>query len=398
MGDSFVESSIPGNHDSNSNTGPQVRAHARQSRLTIETRTPTNYGQMGTYIQTDFFGTSPGSAGGNNTSNMRLRQAYGTLGNWLFGQTQTNFDDLQDYPELLDFFGPAGMIGGDNGARQAQVRYTYTAEKWRLAGALENPAGEVGLVEENSAGMPVAFIPGSPVSVGSGAPRTGGNNVVDRMPDITASVNYTDTWGHVAVAGVLRYFAVDNGGSSSNSIGPTASQTKDTIGGGGLVGATINWGQWVGGYFAKDQFAFNGYVGEGINRYIGAAGTQQGDAIIFVNPNGTLGAFDTQLQYGGFAWVQHHWTDTLRTNAVFGIQHQDWKSNVPQDDVAIGTQYEQVESVHVNLIWSPVKSVNLGLEYMWGYNQGRNLASGAGVVGGSKGTANQLQFSAQYVF
>ena len=123
MGDSFVESTIPGNHSANSHNGPQVRFHARQSRLTFETRTPTNYGQVNTLIQTDFFGTSPGSPGGNNTSNMRLRQAYGTLGNFLFGQTWTNFTDLDDQAETLDFFGPAGTIV----SRQAQVRYSYRA-------------------------------------------------------------------------------------------------------------------------------------------------------------------------------------------------------------------------------------------------------------------------------
>jgi len=166
MGDSFAESTIPGNHSGASDNGPQFRAHARQSRLTIETRTPTNYGQLGTLIQTDFFGTSPGSAGGNNTSNIRLRQAYGTLGNWLFGQTWTNFTDVSDQAETLDFFGPAGTII----ARQAQVRYIYMMGKWQLTGSLENPAGQVGLVAENTAGAPVVFVPGSPVSVGSGAP------------------------------------------------------------------------------------------------------------------------------------------------------------------------------------------------------------------------------------
>ena len=289
MGDSFAETTIPGNHSGASNNGPQFRAHARQSRLTLETRTPTNYGQMGTYMQMDFFGTSPGSAGGNNTSNMRLRQAYGTLGNWLFGQTWTNFTDLDDQAETLDFFGPVGTIV----ARQAQVRYTYPMGKWKFAAALENPAGMVGASLENTAGTPVAFQPGSPVSVGSGATRTGANGVVDRAPDFTASVNYTDTWGHVAAAGVLRYFAIDNGGSSGNSLalpgtGPipaTESRTNSTVGGGGLVGATINIGNWIGGYFAKDQIAFNGYIGEGLNRYI-EADSAQGDVILTIRPNG----------------------------------------------------------------------------------------------------------------
>lgn len=62
------------------------------------------------------------------------------------------------------------------------------------------------------------------------------------------------------------------------------------------------------------------------------------------------------------------------------------------------SQIQQVESVHVNLIWSPVASVNLGIEFMWGTVEYRNLANGAGINGGSRGDGSQLQFSAQFVF
>ena len=249
-----------------------------------------------------------------------------------------------------------------------------------------NPAGLVGAELNNTACMPVAWAPGGAVGAGSGAKGIGTNGVVDRMPDITASVNYTDSWGHVAAAGVIRYFAVDNGGKGSNSLGATTSQTDDTLGGGLLAGATLNWGQWVGGYFAKDQIGFNGYWGEGINRYIEAS-SRQGDAILFITPSATPGAspslsLKTQEQYGGFVWILHNWTDQLRTNVAFGIDQQDWKNGVTVS-TAQGSQIERVESLHANLIWSPVKAVNIGVEYMWGYNEVRILASGAGVPGGS---------------
>jgi len=405
MGDSFVESSIPGNHSALNNVGPQFRAHARQSRLTFETRTPTNYGQIGTYIQGDFFG-SAGSAEGNNSSAFRLRKAYATMGPWEFGQDQSLFNNADDGAETLDFEGPVGSIY----ARQALASYTYKTGKWKLAAGLENPAGEVGANIENSSGTPIAFLPGSAVGVGSGSPRTGANGVVDRMPDITARATYTDSWGDLNAAGVLRYFAVDNGQGSSTqgnllpgaaALG-TNSVSKDVIGGGGTISGTINVGNWIGGYFAKDQIGFGGYVGEGLNRYIDTSG-RQGDAILTIRANGAGGStqsLDTQLQYGGFFWILHNWTDTLRTNAVFGIDAQNWKNVfVNSQGGAAGTQLDKVESLHVNLIWSPVKSVNIGVEWMWGYNENLNLLnSTAGITGGSRGTANQVQFSAQYVF
>jgi len=389
IGDSFVQSTIPGNHNALSNTGPQLHITARQSRITLETRTPTNYGQVGTYIQGDFFGTSPGSQGGNNTSNFRIRHAYGTLGNFLAGQTWSNFTVVEDAPETLDFEGPAGEIV----ARQPQFRYTLPVGNWKFVGALENPAGQVAQVEGGT------FTPGSPVSVGSGAPRVGANNVVDRAPDITGSVHYNDSWGHVQLSGVVRYLATDDGGDPTNSIGPTTSHTADAIGGGALLGTTYNVGQLIGGAFGKDQVGFQGYIGQGIDRYIDTS-SRQGDAINFINvgPGGTLSeTIHTQTQYGGYVWLLHNWTDQVRSNVAFGIDEQDWLGlNVPV--TTSGSQITQVTSIHANLIWSPVKSVNLGVEYLFGSVTRRNLASGAGIPGGSYGEANRIQVSAQYVF
>ncbi|HEY6334489.1 MAG TPA: DcaP family trimeric outer membrane transporter [Alphaproteobacteria bacterium] len=389
IGDSFVQSSIPGNHNALSNTGPQVRVQARQSRINFETRTPSDYGQVGTYIEGDFYGTSPGGAGGNNTSNFRIRHAYGTVGNFLAGQTWSVFTDVIDGAETLDFFGPVGTIV----ARQAQVRYTVPVGKWQFIGGLENPAGQVGQVEDD------VFTPGAPVSVGQGAPRTGANNVVDRAPDITAAVHYTDTWGHLQAAGVIRYFATDNGGASNNSLGATTSETADAIGGGALVGGTYNVGTVIGGAFAKDQVGFQGFVGNGINRYVDTS-ERQGDAINFitVGPTGAVTeTIHTQTQYGGNIWLLHYWTDKLRSNFAFGIDEQDWLGlQVPV--TTAGTQLTQVTSIHANLIWSPVKSVNLGVEYLFGSATHRNLASGAGIPGGSYGEASRMQVSAQYLF
>jgi hypothetical protein len=387
IGDSFVQSSIPGNHNALSNTGPQVRLSARQSRISFETRTPTDYGQVGTYIQGDFFGTSPGSAGGNNTSNFRIRHAYGTLGNFLAGQTWSVFTDTDDSAETLDFEGPAGEIV----ARQPQVRYTIPVGNWKFIGGLENPAGQVAQVDDRT------FTPGSPVTVGSGAPRIGANNVVDRAPDITAAVHYTDTWGHLQAAGVIRYFGTDNGGASNNSLGATTSLTADAIGGGALLGGTYNIGNVIGGAFGKDQVGFQGYIGNGIDRYIDTS-SRQGDAINFITVSSTgtvTETIHTQTQYGGYIWAAHYWTDKLRSNFAFGIDEQDWLGvQVP----VTASQITQVTSIHANLIWSPVKSVNLGVEYLFGTATHRNLNSGAGIPGGSYGEASRVQLSAQYLF
>src|SRR5215471_3264836 len=91
---------------------PQAANHSRgngvfmfspeQTRLNVETRTPTEWGEARTFIEWDFSG--PGGANnqfaqqtaqqaGGDSRLPRLRFAYGTLGGFLAGQALSNFSD-----------------------------------------------------------------------------------------------------------------------------------------------------------------------------------------------------------------------------------------------------------------------------------------------------------------
>src|ERR1700691_1302299 len=81
-------------------SGAQLADHAmnggtylgdKATRPNIETRTPTAYGELKTYIEFDFNQTAGTMLSGNQDA-VRLRQAYGTLGPWLAGQTKNLFD------------------------------------------------------------------------------------------------------------------------------------------------------------------------------------------------------------------------------------------------------------------------------------------------------------------
>src|SRR5437588_1003251 len=102
----------------------------RETRLNVETRTPTAWGESRTFIEFDFAGVGNGSGflGSNLTTVSdslipRLRYAYGSLGGFLAGQANSNFSDPDANPETLDFGGPAGFAGV---TRIPQIRYTYT--------------------------------------------------------------------------------------------------------------------------------------------------------------------------------------------------------------------------------------------------------------------------------
>src|SRR6266478_901383 len=122
---------------------------SRESRLNVETRTPTAWGEARTFLEFDFAGTNnfnTGTASGGSANTTlgtsdslipRLRFAYGTLGGFLAGQANSNFADPDANAEVLDFGGPIGQAGL---SRIPQVRYTV-AGPWGSAwsAALETP-------------------------------------------------------------------------------------------------------------------------------------------------------------------------------------------------------------------------------------------------------------------
>ena len=86
----------------------------QQSRLDIETRTPTAWGESRTFFAFDWAGVrrqfhlpSVQQAGGDSLF-PRLRFAYGTLGEFLGGQALSNFSDADADTELMDFGGAIG--------------------------------------------------------------------------------------------------------------------------------------------------------------------------------------------------------------------------------------------------------------------------------------------------
>src|SRR4051812_16111867 len=79
---------VPVGPSAGANERNQVKLHARQSRFFAKTSTPSNWGEVTTYLEFDLFGAS-GNESVSNSHGLRVRHAYGTLGNLLVGQTWT---------------------------------------------------------------------------------------------------------------------------------------------------------------------------------------------------------------------------------------------------------------------------------------------------------------------
>ncbi len=125
----------------------------RTSRIGIDAGTPTKYGVLGVKFEGDF-NNEPrtGNAALNgapanvitqqqtNSYGFRVRHLFGQFGGLLVGQTWSTFQDVDNFPETVDYNGPIGQTF----IRQPQVRYTYGTPSWgNFTVALENSSSYV---------------------------------------------------------------------------------------------------------------------------------------------------------------------------------------------------------------------------------------------------------------
>jgi len=318
VGDLFIPENIDtGDAADESN----FRVHARQSRINLQTFTPTAWGELATLIEGDFFG-----GGGNQTfSNsrpFRLRHATVTLGALRVGQYWTNFMPIESYPVTVDFQGPAGIPF----IRQAQIRYTHDVDdNLAISASLENSEFSGRDAEE-------AFVETDEIGIRAG---------VDRAPDLTAAVTYGDDWGLVKAAGLGRY------------LGSPLSEGDDASAWG--VNLSGNVAPWQGGKLLG-SFIY----GEGVGRYI-INGVGQ-DA--FVEADGDVEPIES---WGVTAQISQAFTPELTGAVAFG-RYQVEETFAPDD-------LDHVNTVHTSLFYSPLDRVTFGGEVIWGNREDADGAS-----------------------
>ena len=279
------------------------------------------------YLEMDMFGG--GNINGNeiatNTYGVSLRQAYVSWtpkggGTWLAGQTWSNFQDVAALPDSVDFVGPTE---GTIFVRQAQVR--YTKGPWSVS--VENPETTV-----------------TPYR-GVGARISSDDNV---MPDLTARWQKKGDWGHFTVAGMVRQFKYQN---------PATGIDDTSTGGAVSVSGRFNMGK-------DDDLRYMASYGRGIGRYLGLGIAS--DTVL--DASGNLEALDG---YGAFAAWRHAFSPKLRGNLFYSMAAFD-------NDPAL-TGYgatERAESLHANLIYSPMPKLDVGAELIWGQRSLENELEG----------------------
>jgi hypothetical protein len=367
----------------------------RESKIGVETRTPTPFGEVRTVFEFDWAGSTAFAPGGSDPTSVsdnllpRLRFAYGTIGGLLAGQATSNFSDPDANAETLDF---GGNVGEPGHVRIPQVRWTMpVGEDSSLSVSAEQPetiiATPAGL-EANDAGV----APTATTSCTAGAPAaasaatstcsttllTSGNTPLNiaktTAPDFTAAWYSAQRWGHVDLSAVLR-----------PGIDVTDGHYFDHqyIGYGGHLGFDFR-PTWFGWY--RDDFTLHFEGGDTIGPYINESHNfdlasnygAPGGYGSFMGPSTAAAAapvrFKPTQEIGAEIGYQHWWTGTLRSNINAGFNaHYGFPSNLI--GVNAGIDKEMI-TAHVNLIWAPMSSVGIGLEYMWGQRTVQNNSTG----------------------
>ncbi len=296
----------------------------------------------------DLYGT--GVDAGQTT--FRVRHMYAKWGPFLAGQTNTLFMDGDIFPNVIDYWGPTGMVF----VRTPQLRWTFLDGKhWTAAVALEHPSddidpGNIRLIDENVAS------------------NIQGN---EELPDLTAAIRYGGDWGHVRLAGILRRIGYDTKGTEDNE--PDGQET----------GWGINATTAVKLGLATPRLGI--VYGRGIATYMNDGGMDLAPSVstIFEPPSVILVPEAEAVKLLGVsAYVDFQWSKHWSSSAGYSF------TKVDNTNFQDATAFHKGEYASVNLLWAR-ESALAGAELLWGRRTDND---------GDKGSDLRLQASFKWSF
>lgn len=335
-----------------SNGQGQMRIHARESRFKVSTSRDVLGKTYRTFLEGDFYGGGTSSPTGSetisNSSSFRLRHAYMSYGEWIIGQTWSNYVDVKSFPETLDFSNDTGQ----SFIRQGQIRYSHNMEHLIFSYSIENPETDVDFTETDLDSTDAKSDPS-----------------IDPIFDFTAKAKYQSAWGHLSLQSVLRKHKVQ---MDSNSL------------------SKIGYGLGVSGKISitpQDLIKFHYSQGIGIGRYIQEAAGAAG--ILTKSLSVTDSEFDLMLlkATGGYLSYQHAFNKSLRVNMSSGFMDIDYPPIKLKPSISSFTK--KLTSYHANIIWSAMSNMDIGIELS---------NANANIVSGERGNIKRLQLSTKVRF
>jgi hypothetical protein len=319
-------------------------ASVRQSRLGVKGWIPTSMGEIKTIFEFELFGT--GVDAGQTT--FRLRHAWGELGPFGVGQTWSPFMDPDVFPNTIEYWGPTGMVF----FRNVQIRWMPMQGENELFIALERP--------------------GASGDGGNYADRVELQNVKIRTqyPDISAHYKTSGKWGHVQLAGIVRFIKWDD----------LLTDAYD------LSGSTTGWGLNLStnlNFGANDVLRASVIYGEGVENYMNDAPIDIG---VQKNPgNPTKPLVGKALPVLGIvAFLDHSWCKQFSSSIGWSYV------NIDNTDGQNASDFQQGNYAIANLLYYPVPGAMAGVEFQYGKR--RNFSDGF------SSDDYRIQFSFKYNF
>ena len=295
-------------------------ASVRQSRLGVKGWFPSAMGEIKTIFEFELFGV--GVDAGQTT--FRLRHAWGELGQFGVGQTWSPFMDPDVFPNQLEYWGPSGMVL----FRNVQVRWMPMQGDNELYIALERP--------------------GASADGGNYADRVELQNVKIRTqyPDISAHYKTSGKWGHVQLAGILRFIKWDDLNADQYNLSGSAT------GWGVNLSTNLNLGD-------SSVIRASVVYGEGVENYMNDAPIDIGVQNNFSDPRKPVVGKPLPV-LGVVAFLDHNWNKKFST--CIGYSYL----NIDNTDGQLASDFNQGHYGLVNLLYYPVPGVMAGGEFQYG--------------------------------
>ena len=315
----------------NSENSDRLRSTLAATRLGLDFKTQAAEQEVKGKIEVDFLG-------GSNFDNLRIRHAYLNYGNWLIGQTWSNFAVPDYMPETIDAL---AFVGGAV-KRTPQVRHT------------------------------TKFSPQTNLVVAAEDPKDG--TVNQRLPALTARLNHQ--------------FA-DNLNVSARAMGHEKRVNSDE---------EMAWGVGVGAKYdvvLGTTLKADYYHVKGDSSFVSF--TNSGVAVTNLN-NGAITAnsrIAAQSEFDSITvGLTQQFNEKLRGTLGYGYMIFDEDQNYI-DALADKTKAnKELWQAWANIFYSPTKPLSFGLEYVYGERE----AFGAAPNGSKTGEDNRLNAVAIYNF
>lgn len=289
---------------------------------------------LGGKLEMDFFG-------GAGRDTFRIRHAYLTYDDWLVGQTWSNFNALEYFPETVD----ASLSVGGSLTRVPQIKYTVPVDqKLNLAFSLEDSKAET-------------------VTTAGTQNFTTDPDAKLKLPSATGRINYK----------------FDNGSALSGRAFLTQKATNHESNDDFLA-----WGAALGGkYQVTDstllRFDYNHIKGDTKNVL------WSNMAYVF-DQNGKMRANEFDVLTLG---ITQKISPKLRSTLGMGYMKAKDDNAFATLVKDVTTQNESLKEAWINMFYTPVKTLNFGVEYMYGERKTFNDLTGKD---------NRINFTAIYDF